>query len=464
MNLILNHQQTKNNKTTSTCDIRAYEFLENFHVFINIAHDYTKLGSPSRVSLHHTITINLKTGDITTLNQISHESISEKITTKSKILKRKNDFKSISNAVQNGIYRGERKRGFWGVKYQKMVNNLYEILFKRMETFLISNHHIIKNYNLEYSISPIFDMLVDFHFIKKDIKLHDSPYHMVQNEYPKRKWLKLNENKFVPAVLDSYGIKSKYLVAYINESKEKNINILSLAYLCKLFGSSHIDYLRKLNWIDLTNHEITIRRKFHTLKNENEKKLMVKLLNSWQKNPPSHKNIFEIINNILTIRDFLESKSLKIKFNVTNVEDVELFLSKLKSFKKNFKRGYSLEYIFDENFLEDIENNIKIDTKIFKVRILKTEEDFFTEGYIMKNCMSKQFIKGVIFIYISMTNGKSIVNLEYKDGDLITSYGKANTPVNEEFIQPIKILSKKMKEYSNINWTKQKKNLKLVFN
>ena len=75
----------------------------------------------------------------------------------------------------------------------------------------------------------------------------------------------------------------------------------------------------------------------------------------------------------------------------------------------------------------------------------------------MKNCMGKQFIYGLMRIYISLTHKRKRINLQYnRNGNLLQSYGKANTPVDAFFNDAVEILNKKMSKYSDIEWTKEK--------
>jgi hypothetical protein len=60
-------------------------------------------------------------------------------------------------------------------------------------------------------------------------------------------------------------------------------------------------------------------------------------------------------------------------------------------------------------------------------------------------------------IYISLTHKRKRINLQYnRNGNLLQSYGKANTPVDAFFNDAVEILNKKMSKYSDIEWTKEK--------
>ena len=461
MDLLLRHYQSKKfkvGKTTAICEIQLYEYDYLIHFISDFTFDYLKYENKTQLAIHHGFTINLKNGDIQTYYQLSNYAISEKTFSKSKNNRKKNNFNSIYNLIENAIYRGEKRRGYWGVRYGKSIDKLINILIGKLKPHIESDYIRNKEYDSKYTINPIFDLFVDFHLSKKKIKPHDSVYHTIQHEYPKPKWLKENENKFLPAVLDSYGIKSKYLISEINKKPELDINLHTVSYVCKLFGDGYVDYLRRMDWFDLVSHGIDVRKKYHTLRNDAEKNCMVKLVNDWNINQTivHIDNLIDVVVKTLTLRDFLEDKGLKLKFNATTFSDVELLLNKWENLKNHFKKGYKIRYTFPEDMIQNVESDIFIGQEKFTVRILKTQEDFFTEGFIMKNCMSKQFNKGIVFLYISMKNKKTRINLEYKNGILITSFGKANTPVDKGFVDAINTLNKRVLNFVDYKWEKEK--------
>lgn len=460
MDLLLRHYQNKKFKTsntTSICELKLYEYDNLIHFISDFTFDYLKYGNKTQLCLHHGFTVNLKTGDIQTYYQLSNYSITELSSARSKNIRKKNDFDSIYNLIENGIYRGEKRRGYWGVRYNKSIDKIINILIGKIKPLMDSEHLQMKEYMFKHNVNPIFDLFVDFHLHKKKIKGHDSVYHTIQNEYPKSKWLKLNENKFLPAVLDSYGIKSKYLIGEINKRPDIDLNISTLSYVCGLFGESYVDYFKKIEWVDLISQGSIHQKKKHELKNEYEKNCMVQLINDWSKNQTIfNDNLIEEIFKLLNLRVMLESKGLVLKFNSTTCSDFERLLNKWENYKNHFRKGYKVRYSFPTEFITELESDIIVGEKTFNVKVLKTEEDFFTEGYLMKNCMSKQFNKGVVFIYISMKCGKVKINLEYKNGKLISSFGKANTPVDKIFSEAVSKLSNKMLKYSDIKWIKEK--------
>ena len=92
-------------------------------------------------------------------------------------------------------------------------------------------------------------------------------------KFPKeqrKKFLEKNDYKFLPSVLDYYGIKSKYLVSELNKNLGKPINIASLNYICKLFGDNHLEYIKLIPW-EMHCFDVPPNKRIHELKNESEK-------------------------------------------------------------------------------------------------------------------------------------------------------------------------------------------------
>lgn len=124
--------------------------------------------------------------------------------------------------------------------------------------------------------------------------------------------------------------------------------------------------------------------------------------------------------------------------------------------KLHFTRGYKLKYSIEQSVVNDIERDIVIDGQTYKPNILLTEEDYRVEGYTMKNCMSKQFPHGSIYIFISLHHGRKKINLQYRKGNLIQSYGKANTTVPELYNEAIDVLTERMRKHSHVEWKREK--------
>lgn len=458
MNLLFQHQQSKKIKNIdshSECNIRLYEYNFLLHYIAEFSFDFHRSSKKHKLIINHGFTLNVKNGDVDCYYQLSTETPAGLKNNRGKTKRSKNNFGNLYVMVENGFYKGEKRNGYWGVRYEKSLNKMMGILIGKLQPLIENEHYKKTNYLEKHRIKPLFDLIVDFHLDRKKIKGYDSVYHTIISEYPKQKWLKNNEYKFLPAVLDSYNIKSKYLIGEINKNTNYNINIKTLNYLCKMFGKNYVDYLRQFDWVNLCIFN-TPNKKIHTLKNTYEKNNMVNLIKNWNNKSDSDGNLIDIINEILTTRDFVESKGVELKFNIKNNEQFEILFEEWNNLKTHFKRGYRIRYTYPDYFLYEIESDIKIKEKIFEVKILKTEDDFKIEGYLMKNCMGKEFKHGIVSTYITMKYKNTKINLQYKNGSLLQSHGKANSQIDDIFTDAIKVLNGRMSDNQKVTWFKEK--------
>jgi hypothetical protein len=231
--------------------------------------------------------------------------------------------------------------------------------------------------------------------------------------------------------------------------------ISSLNYLCKLFGSNYIDYLRQIKW-EHHCYDATPNKKTHELKNESEKSSLVSVINKWEKDTLKSDSLIYMLNKLFTIREVLEQKGLNLKFKAKNDYEFENLMEIWSGFKIHFTRGYKVKYLLPEIVINDLEEEFSIGDMKFKPKLILSEEDFRIEGYTMKNCMSKQFPHGAIYIFVSLQHKRKKVNLQYRKGQLVQSYGKANTVVPKLFEEAICYLTNKFKKYSNLEWRKEK--------
>ena len=103
-----------------------------------------------------------------------------------------------------------------------------------------------------------------------------------------------------------------------------------------------------------------------------------------------------------------------------------------------------------------IEKDIIIDDLIFKPKLILSEDEFRIEGYLMKNCMAKQFLHGSIYLFVSLQHKRKRINLQYRKGNLVQSYGKANSAVVPLFESATNTLTSRFKKHTNIHWNKEK--------
>ena len=376
---------------------------------------------------------------------------------------KKNDFMSLFDLTEHAFQQGEKKqKNFWGLKYKKARTELFEIIHDKLIEGMAGAEERIKNkdyFNEDIAyLNNLYDLIVDFHCFKKGIKAHDDIYGDLLYEYPKTKWLKKNDYKYIPAVLDSYGIKSKYLIGELNARPiSQSIDMRSVNFVCKLFGENYIDYLRKFDWRAICNERIN-NRKIHTLKNEIEKDAMVKLLNTWD--DAEHFSIFDTklktINTILTTREFIESRGMEAKLTAKNPRQLLDLSERWEISKKHFKLGYKIKYNIPDEIIEDIEEPIVCSGITFQPMVINSEEQFKVEGALMKNCMAGQFSLGSYYLYIAISCGRKRVNVQFRKGKLVQARGKANIDLPEDFIEAVDVLSKKLLKYQELTWKREK--------
>ncbi len=458
MDLIFKYSQEKKDKkfsSNSNCDIKLYQNENELIFFAVYDFDYQRYGNKKHVTFEHGFNLNLNNGDIVTTYRILNDGLTEEKMFRNSYLKKKNDFKMLLDLTENGFIRGEKRVNYWGVKYNRQIESMINMVFEIIKPKFKSEFNINKNYIQKHTINPLYDMFVDYHLDVKKIKAHDGVYFDIKNEYPKKKWLVKNDYKFLPSVLDSYGIKSKYLIGELNKLSGKPINISTLNYICKLFGGEYLDYLKKIKW---ENHcyDLMPNKKLHELKNDSEKSCMVSVINKWETETLKSDSFVYSINRLLSIREVLKEKGVDLRFKARNDHDFENLMEQWSSTKLHFARGYKVKYVMPNDFIESIEQEIEIGDEVYKPKLILSEEEFRLEGFTMKNCMSKQFSHGAIYVYVSLQHKRKRINLQYRKGKLNQSYGKANTPVTPIFNKAIEVLTKRFETYSNIEWRKEK--------
>lgn len=434
--------------------------------------DFKRNDKPDGVTFKHELYINKLNGDFLISYEILNKR-SGKGRLKANSWIKKNGFDKLQNLTQMGFYKGEKRRGFWGVKYDRKTSEFFEEIKVHLQSDMESDYLKNKTY-YKPVVNRLYDLLVDYHLYKKGIKGHDNVYYCIQTVYPKKKWLKLNDNKFLPAILDEHGIKSKYLIkelsikerpVHMNELGSVGVNIRGLIYLCTLFGENHIDYIKKFDWTRIANTPFTKTKK-HTCKSDVEKNALVEVFSKHIKrgdsvgnvnDPPRVHNILLTLHKLIEVRNLLEEQGYVLKLKLKTPDDIELLLPYWMVIKKSSHGGFVMKYKIPQEIIDDIQAPITLPGKIFYPRVLLSDLDFSLEGLEMKNCMAKQFLHGAIYIYISLSYGKTKINLQYQKGILIQSHGKANSSVPTEiFGVAIMKLNERMEKHDTLKWEREK--------
>jgi len=465
MELLFEYKQTKKNNRTNVltkCAISISSDDKILHMGNKFIFDQALLpkglhGKKGEMVIEHVLSLNYLTGNFTTYYDVTFLNEENYITKKDKIKTLKNNFKSLFDLTESGYYFGEKPiYPGWGIKYKTQMVNGFNIMKKHLQTKMNSKFLKEKDYQ-NPSVNSFFDLVVDYHIDIKGIKGHNNIYQDIIHNYPTLKYLKLNDMKFIPAILDQHNIKTSHYISELNNNIERDgFHVKTLKYLCNLFGDEHVNYLNKCEWVIFCTYKITSNKQ-HTLKNDNERKSLLEVLIEINEHDIHNAlNIIQSTFNMMTFREFIEKKGFQVKFNSKSIGEFKSLSQEWKMLQKQFRRGYRVSYVFPYQFIDSVEKDIEVDGNSFTVKLLKSEEDFIFEGEVMKNCIGKQFTHGSAFIYLSLLMGGKRVNLQYGNGKLTMSFGKANSDVPEEFKGAIDLLNIKMKKYADMKWNKQK--------
>lgn len=458
----IHHFQEKverNKKSSSTCEVRLGSDENFIEFYADYFTQYTRGGSDENtVRFIHRLKIDKLSGDIYVDYTIKNHRITSN-TLKSGNWSKKNDFNMLCDFSERAFYLGEKRKGYWGVRFERIKVKLFEIikeeLFKSIGDSFIKKKEYDVTSNNAFSFS-LFDLIVDFHLVKKDIKFHDGVYYHILEEYPKKKFLKLNDNKFLPAVLDQYKIKSKYLIGELSDKKNSRVNIKCLSWLCHLFGENYIEYIKRFEWTVMCSIIFNPRKKF-ICKTEKEKDIVSKVLSKWLEDTDRLDSPFESVYNLFALRDYLDGRGYDLKLKMKSPDDIDYLISEWELMKKHLSIGYKLKYDIPEQIISAIEEPIVINDKTFLPKVLLSEDDFILEGTKMKNCMSKQFLHGALYIYVALTCNNKRINMQFRKGNLVQAYGKANSPIKKEiFSEAMDILSVRISKFPFLIWKKEK--------
>ena len=454
MDVLYYHEQEKyerNKPLRNVCKLKLASdndfllFIAEFYI------EYVRMGKKNYLTYEHGLTINKTTGDISVIYRLLNKKENSYQLHRNVIRAKKNNFDMLIEFTTRGFYSGEKRHNFWGVKYRRACQEMFKLI---VDDLNLSN----KEQDKEYKINPLYDLLLDYHLDKKGIKGHDCVYWDICEAYPKKKFLKLNDNKFVPAVLDQYKIKSKYLVGALSSRKPSvpKVNFKSVKFLCTLFGENYVDYIREFDW-EVICLEYVNSTKVFTCEDESEKRALAKSLKKYNEiDVISSDGILNTIQDLFILKKFLKEQGLSVKIKSTNCHQLISLKDSWELHKKHFKLGYKLKYNLPLEMIQDLEEPIEIEGKIFKPCLILSEDQFKIEGMIMKNCMAKQFNVGSLYIHASIALNSKRINIQYRKGHLNQNRGKANSTPSKEFDEAVNIFSKKMEKYKEVVPVKEK--------
>lgn len=454
MDLLFYHQQsklTRNKPLNNVCKLKLASdadfllFTSEFYI------EYMRMGRTNYLNYEHGFTINKKTGDISVIYRLINKKENNHILERNTMKARKNDFDMLVDLSNRGFYNGEKRYNFWGVKYARACKEIFALIVKD----LAIDTHL---HDKDYKINPLYDTLLEYHLNKKGIKGHDCVYWDICEVYPKKKYLKANDYKFLPALLDEYGIKSKYLVGALSsrEPSLPKMNIRSVKFLCTLFGENYVDYIRDFDWQTICS-EMIYKNKFFVCEDESEKRAIAKSLKNYSEvDAYIGDGILSTVQELFILKKYLGENNMFVKIKGSSCQHLNSLRDSWELHRKHFKLGYKLKYTLPEDMVNHLERPIEVGDKIFKPSLILSEDQFKIEGMIMKNCMANQFNVGNLYVHASISCGKKRINVQYRKGNLNQNRGKANSAPPAEFEKAVEIFTERMSNYPHIFPVKEK--------
>ncbi len=442
------------------------------------------------------ITINTKTGDV-----ILFESGRGGKRKSSRI--RKNDFFFANSLLHTG-------GSFFNIKKTiDQKSRLYPLIkstfndqkfTKEVQNFFgISSTH--NNYGQNVT-TFMFD-LIDFFVKKKEIKVPDGNFaHFITKFYPTKKYLKKNDNKLIASVLDVMGIKSKSTIRILH--KNQFIDLGALTWLCNILGNGHTKYISNLKeevfkWKSNKNDPFSLDgynkhmmdRGYPKVKyylKDIEKENLIRIFNNdgHEINFLSEDKIQSLndhFNMIDKLRDFIPDLYMRAK---TQKE----FLSEHSELSKMIaaiRKGWVIEYQYDEKTIKDIESPIdyiinigtedepsfivddEMKGKKLYPHILKREEEYVEEGSFMHHCVATYADKDrSMIVSLRTEDGSDRVTIEYdiQTGKPIQKRHFCNRVPPDVFTYSIIMLDEKIKQrarWGTLNW-KEKLKVPIIIN
>ncbi len=393
---------------------------------------------------------------------------------------RKNSFSELKNFSEGRIF---NVQPYTDIEHQKILPFLGE--FDDVE-FSDKINRIFNFEDCDYSKKPYkFLQNITKKFIEiKQIKVPNDYIDLLYGLYPGQKFLKKNEQKLIASILDYLGIKSKITIKLLH----KSANIEFLTRVCYLFGNDFSKYIgsvdEKIFLAKSKGHTIT-KQGLASLKNHQfylnniEKENLVKVLNSLVSNSEMKieyfmGDIYDHFKMIDRIRDYNPTIYLKSK----TISDYNIEHRELSKTISAIRKGWVIEYIFNDKVVKDIEEPINVEILIdenktenitFYPHILKREEEYIEEGDYMHHCVASYSDKDksmIISIRTEDSSDRITCEFDCQTGRCIQSRHFCNAEPPGDMVLALEKLKDKVKKYSSLGLlhASEKRKVPLIIN
>jgi hypothetical protein len=421
----------------------------------------------------NTLTINLKTGNINYINYCSN-------VVKEKLRFRTNNFNAIGNFLRSSGFIFSKKNDSLGTERDNFLKTFNDEVFVTTLCNLVAQN---KDHGVSVdNVDGVYDLLLKNFIDKRGIKVPNDYRFLLENFYPNIRLIRKNDNKLNQAILDMLDIKCKSTIKLLHEVPE--LNLVKLTHICQLFGDDFYHYINKIPIACFTingkvANKYSLDRRFkdgYYQMTKAEKTNMLNVLidkirineskdrNTFEGNPEM--TILDHLNMIIRLRKYIPTTS----FTSTDSTDFNREHARLATEISKIKKGWTIEYQFEQNMIDDVESEIialkdilGFDLINLKPYILKREEDYNEEGLHMHHCVASYANSSKsIIISLRTLDGQDRITCEFniQTGRAIQKRHFQNKNPPEHFLDGLLVLEEKVEKYARwgmLNWKEKKK-------
>ena len=335
------------------------------------------------------------------------------------------------------------------------------------------------------SKDALLDLVAEKFINIKGIKVPNEYKNLLYNWYPTKKYLDKNENKLAAAVADRLGIKSKHIIKLLHGGEE--VIISRIEKMLNYFGATHFHkYVANIKEEFFTDP--SVKKRFY--------------------DTPSYQNRFTVgyylkpkeMSNLVKLLNLFVEEAFSRSANFTNLVDPQLRLlddhfsminmireyypdtemradnwakftnehTEFSKIQRTIKKGYTTEYIFEQNIIDYIEEPIKIfksidigpglkgtdmnSYELYYPVLLRKDVEYAEEGAHMHHCVAS-YIDTETSIIVSLrhqsSEGHERVTNEFKTHkySCIQSRYFCNAVPPEHFDRPLNILKERIEKW-----------------
>lgn len=425
------------------------------------------------------LTFNLVTGNFTTLTKTSRGKQTSQVF-------RTNSFQSLHNLIQNTSFLNIKTKGIndHSRLYNDYQNSFDDNLFtsKIQESLGLDLGCISYSSNQENFINDVMNAFVK----KKKIKVPNGHYdYLLTKLYPTEKFLKKNDRKLVASVLDMLGIKTKATIKILHEYP--NIDIYGLCKFIHYFDNDYAKYIGNINPMTFEKstrkfgirdyNDIGVKAVMVREKNkvyglmDIEKENLIKIVNSFNymdSNSVLSESFIQLVDDHIRMIEKVREYDPSVHLKSRTLDEFRAEHRELTKMMSAIKKGWVIEYQFDEKVLEDLEKPLECletDTSLHTLYpyVLKREEDYIEEGAFMHHCVATYSDKDrSIIVSLRNQSGTDRVTCEFdiQSGRCVQQRSFCNATPPSQFEDGLLLLCQKIERYSRwgtLNWKEKKK-------